>query len=63
MFEERDPEKQQAMMTKFMADTMIPHLKVIEAQLEKNGGFLVGNDVRDYNVNKLDELTNTASIS
>ena len=48
MFQETDPEKQQAMMIKFMAETMTPHLAIIEAHLEKNGGFLVGKDVRNH---------------
>ncbi|XP_057368616.1 glutathione S-transferase 1-like [Daphnia carinata] len=45
VYEEHDPEKQKILMNKFMTDTMIPHMLVIEAQLAKNGGVLVGKDV------------------
>jgi glutathione S-transferase len=45
MYEEHDPEKQKALMSKFMSEKMIPHLVVLENQLVKNGGVLVGKDV------------------
>lgn len=45
MYEEHDTEKQKILMNKFMTETMVPHMLVLESQLGKNGGVLVGNDV------------------
>lgn len=44
---ERDPEKHKAAMEKFLTDTLIPHVAIIESHLEKNGGFLVGKGVTE----------------
>lgn len=46
---ERDPEKHKTAMIKFLSDTLTPHMVIIESQLEKNGGFLVGKEVRGDN--------------
>jgi glutathione S-transferase len=43
--DEQDPEKQKVLMTKFASEMLIPHMAVLEAQLAKNGGVLVGKGV------------------
>lgn len=45
-FLEKDPEKQKEMYQKFMLETVVPHVGIVNTQLEKNStGFLVGSEV------------------
>lgn len=45
-FLEKDPEKQKEMYQKFMLEVTVPHVAIVNSQLEKNGtGFLVGSEV------------------
>lgn len=47
-FLEKDPVKQNEMYGKLIAETIIPHVQMVEKQLRKNNtGYLVGDQVID----------------